>query len=80
MYKAWKWVLDQFLHQKLITFSSICSLGKQSISKTDKCMDRPLKALPSAYQEYLVALNWCRCKWYKEYDQLCTGIYAWIVL
>ena len=84
MGKPWKWVFDQlwvqwaflspFLHLKLITFSCICSIGKRSISKTDSWEDRPILALSAAYQEYLVALNWWRHKWYNEHDQLYTHI------
>ena len=35
-----------------------------------------LSYLSPAYQEYLVALNWCRHKWYKEHDQLYTHIFV----
>ena len=58
----------------MITFSFICSVGKRSISKTDSCVDRPVLALSSAYQEFLVALNWWRHRWHKEHDQLYTHI------
>ena len=58
----------------MITFSFICSVGKRSISKTDSCVDRPILALSSAYQEFLMALNWWRQNWYKEHEQLYTYI------
>ena len=50
-------LLSPFFYQKLIAFSSICSVGKRSISKTDSCVDCSILPLLSAYQEYLVALK-----------------------